>query len=65
MLLHPGAVVTERQSYLEGVKGMVEMPFSVIHMTATIDKLTLADTGRFLRYDGQAEPWSARSRRRE
>ncbi len=57
VLLHPGAVVTERQSYLEGVKGMVEMPFTVSHMIATIAKLTLADTGRFLRYDGRPEPW--------
>ncbi len=57
VLLHPGAVVTERQSYLEGYKGMVEMPFSVSHMIETIAKLTLADTGHFLRYDGQPEPW--------
>jgi len=26
-------------------------------MIKTIDKATLADTGRFLRYDGVTEPW--------
>jgi NAD(P)-dependent dehydrogenase (short-subunit alcohol dehydrogenase family) len=57
VMLHPGAVVTERQAYLEGFKGMIEMPFSVTHMIATIDKLTVADTGKFLNYDGTAAPW--------
>jgi NAD(P)-dependent dehydrogenase (short-subunit alcohol dehydrogenase family) len=57
VMLHPGAVVTERQAYLEGFKGMVEMPFSVTHMIETIDRLTLADTGRFLNYDGTTAPW--------
>ena len=57
VMLHPGAVVTERQAYLEGFKGMIEMPFSVSHMIETIDKLTIADTGRFLNYDGTTAPW--------
>jgi NAD(P)-dependent dehydrogenase (short-subunit alcohol dehydrogenase family) len=57
VMLHPGAVVTERQAYLEGFKGMVEMPFSVEHMIATIDKLTIADSGKFLNYDGTTAPW--------
>ena len=57
VMLHPGAVVTERQAYLEGFKGMIEMPFSVMHMIETIDKLTIADTGRFLNYDGTTAPW--------
>lgn len=57
VLLHPGAVLTERQSYLKGVKGMVKTPFTVKHMIATIDKLTIKDTGRFLRYDGVPAPW--------
>ena len=57
VMLHPGAVVTERQAYLEGFKGMIEMPFSVTHMIATIDKLTIADTGQFLNYDGTTAPW--------
>lgn len=57
VMLHPGAVLTERQSYLEGAEGMVEMPFTVRHMIDTIDKLTIEDTGRFLRYDGVPVPW--------
>lgn len=57
VMLHPGAVVTERQAYLEGFKGMIEMPFSVTNMVATIDKLTIADTGKFLNYDGTTAPW--------
>jgi len=57
VMLHPGAVVTERQAYLEGFKGMIEMPFSVQHMIDTIDKLTIADTGRFVNYDGTTAPW--------
>src|SRR4051812_11551516 len=57
VMLHPGAVVTERQAYLEGFKGMIEMPVSVTNMMATIDKLTIADTGKFLNYDGTTAPW--------
>ena len=57
VMLHPGAVVTERQAYLEGFKGMIELPFSVTNMVATIDKLTIADTGKFLNYDGTTAPW--------
>ncbi len=57
VMLHPGAVVTERQAYLEGFKGMIEMPFSVQHMIETIDKLTIEDSGRFLNYDGTTAPW--------
>lgn len=57
VLLHPGAVLTERQSYLKGYKGMVEMPFSVKHMIKTIDALTIRDTGHFLLYDGNPAPW--------
>ena len=57
VLMHPGAVLTERQSYLEGFDGMIEMPFTVSHMIATIDELTLKDTGRFVRYDGETVPW--------
>ncbi len=57
VMLHPGAVVTERQAYLEGFKGMIEMPFSVQHMIETIDKVTIEDSGRFLNYDGTTAPW--------
>ena len=57
ILLHPGAVVTERQSYLAGAEGMIEMPFSVTHMIETIDQLTTQDSGHFINYDGTALPW--------
>ena len=57
VLLHPGAVLTERQMYLKGYEGMVEMPFTVKHMIETIDKLTISDTGRFVLYDGTTVPW--------
>jgi NAD(P)-dependent dehydrogenase (short-subunit alcohol dehydrogenase family) len=57
VLMHPGAVLTERQAYLEGFDGMVEMPFTVSRMIDTIDELTLEDTGRFVRYDGETVPW--------
>jgi hypothetical protein len=36
---------------------MVTTPFTVGNMVKTIDKVTLADTGKFLRYDGATEPW--------
>src|SRR5690606_36972770 len=57
VLLHPGAVLTERQAYLEGFPGMIEMPESVSGLIETIDSLTLEDAGRFIQYDGQTAPW--------
>jgi len=58
VLMHPGAVLTERQAYLRGkYPGMVEMPFTVHHMIDTIAGLTLKDTGRFMLYDGSTVPW--------
>ena len=57
VLLHPGAVLTERQAHLYEFQGMVEMPFTVAHMIETIDGVTIADTGRFMRYDGMTVPW--------
>ena len=58
VMLNPGPVLTEHQEYLKGrYPGMLTTPFTVSHMIATIAKVTLADTGRFLRYDGATEPW--------
>jgi len=57
VLLHPGAVLTERQAYLEGFDGMIEMDESAAGMRRVIDSLTLADTGRFVQYDGTTAPW--------
>jgi NAD(P)-dependent dehydrogenase (short-subunit alcohol dehydrogenase family) len=56
LLLHPGAVLTERQAHLT-FPGMIEMQPSVAGMIEQIEKATLADTGRFIQYDGTAAPW--------
>jgi NAD(P)-dependent dehydrogenase (short-subunit alcohol dehydrogenase family) len=57
LMLNPGPTLTEHQEYLAGRSGMLETSFTVGHMIATIGKATIADTGRFLRYDGATEPW--------
>jgi len=56
LLLHPGAVRTERQKDLD-YPDMVETPFTVKNMVETIEKATLKDTGRFVLYDGTDVPW--------
>ncbi|HEY6455768.1 MAG TPA: SDR family NAD(P)-dependent oxidoreductase [Steroidobacteraceae bacterium] len=57
VMFNPGPTLTEHQEYLHGRAGMLKTSFTVENMINTIDKLTLADTGRFLRYDGATEPW--------
>jgi NAD(P)-dependent dehydrogenase (short-subunit alcohol dehydrogenase family) len=56
LLLHPGAVLTERQADLD-FPGMIEMEPSVTGMIAQIEKATIADSGRFIQYDGATAPW--------
>jgi NAD(P)-dependent dehydrogenase (short-subunit alcohol dehydrogenase family) len=56
LLLHPGAVLTERQADLT-FPGMIEMQPSVAGMIEQIEKATLADSGRFIQYDGATAPW--------
>jgi len=56
LLLHPGAVLTERQANLT-YPGMIEMEPSVSGMIRVIEKATIADTGRFIQYDGTTAPW--------
>jgi NAD(P)-dependent dehydrogenase (short-subunit alcohol dehydrogenase family) len=56
VVLHPGAVLTERQADLT-LAGMIEMEPSVSGMIEQIEKITLADTGRFIQYDGEIAPW--------
>ena len=56
VLFHPGAVLTERQANLK-FPGMIETTVSVSNMIRVIDKLTMADTGHFLLYDGSAQAW--------
>jgi NAD(P)-dependent dehydrogenase (short-subunit alcohol dehydrogenase family) len=61
LMLNPGPTLTEHQMYLkEGSaisKDMLTVDFTFRNMINTIEKATIADTGKFLRYDGQTEPW--------
>ena len=58
VMLNPGPTLTEHQMYLKGqFKGMLETSFTVGNMIKTIDTVTIKDTGRFLRYDGETEAW--------
>lgn len=57
VMLNPGPTLTEHQRYLKGVPGMLKTSFTVRHMIHTIAKVTIRNTGEFLRYDGQTEPW--------
>jgi NAD(P)-dependent dehydrogenase (short-subunit alcohol dehydrogenase family) len=58
IMFNPGPTLTEHQEYLEGkYEGMLKTSFTVENMIRTTGKVTLADTGKFLRYDGATEPW--------
>jgi NAD(P)-dependent dehydrogenase (short-subunit alcohol dehydrogenase family) len=57
VMLNPGPTLTEHQEYLKSYKGMLQTSFTVENMITTIGKVTAADTGRFLCYDGATEPW--------
>jgi NAD(P)-dependent dehydrogenase (short-subunit alcohol dehydrogenase family) len=58
VMFNPGPTLTEHQAYLAGkYQGMLETSFTVENMIHTIGTLTLADSGRFLRYDGVTEAW--------
>jgi NAD(P)-dependent dehydrogenase (short-subunit alcohol dehydrogenase family) len=57
VILNPGPTLTEHQEFLRGNPIMLEMSFTVDNMIRTIEKTTLAETGRFWRYDGQPEAW--------
>jgi NAD(P)-dependent dehydrogenase (short-subunit alcohol dehydrogenase family) len=57
VILNPGPTLTERQEYLRGNPIMIEASFTVENMIRTIEKTTIAESGRFLRYDGAPEPW--------
>ena len=60
-LIHPGQVRTERLISLvpeaSTSKDYMDASESVSQMIFTIDKLTIADSGHFLRYDGKPLPW--------
>jgi NAD(P)-dependent dehydrogenase (short-subunit alcohol dehydrogenase family) len=58
IMFNPGPTLTEHQAYLEGkYQGMLKTSFTVENMVRTISKVTVADTGHFLRYDGVPEAW--------
>ena len=58
IMFNPGPTLTEHQAYLEGkYQGMLKTSFTVGNMIHTIGKVTIADTGHFLRYDGVSEAW--------
>lgn len=58
LLFNPGSVATERiMKGRPAPPGMVEMPATVAGMIEQIDKATIADTGRFINYDGTTAPW--------
>ena len=56
-MFNPGPTLTEHQECLRGNSMMIGTSFTVGHMIDTIAKLTIDDTGKFLRYDGSAEKW--------
>lgn len=55
LLLHPGAVVTERQS--SPTPDMIGLAPSIAGMIEVIEQATIDDTGRFIQYDGTSLPW--------
>jgi NAD(P)-dependent dehydrogenase (short-subunit alcohol dehydrogenase family) len=56
VMFNPGPVRVEKQASLE-FPGMQPTPVVVANMIKVIDKLTIADTGRFLQQDGRTQPW--------
>ena len=57
VMFNPGPTLTEHQAYLRGNQMMIETSFTVGHMIDTIAKVTIDDSGKFLRYDGVPEKW--------
>lgn len=53
LILHPGWVRTD----MGGPNGLIDAEESVSGMRKVIDNFSLADTGRFVKYDGSALPW--------
>jgi hypothetical protein len=37
--------------------GVIDPPESIAGMIAVIDQLTLDDSGKFIRYTGEEQPW--------
>jgi NAD(P)-dependent dehydrogenase (short-subunit alcohol dehydrogenase family) len=56
LLLHPGTVSTERLGF-RGLPEEIAMTPSVAGMIEQIEKATIADSGRFIQFDGATMPW--------
>jgi NAD(P)-dependent dehydrogenase (short-subunit alcohol dehydrogenase family) len=56
VMFNPGPVRVEKQADLE-FPGMQPTPVVVKSMIGVIGKVSLADTGRFLQYDGKTQDW--------
>jgi NAD(P)-dependent dehydrogenase (short-subunit alcohol dehydrogenase family) len=56
LLFHPGGVRTERLAAL-GSSSTLAPEESIGDMIAVIDRITIADTGRFLSHEGEEMPW--------
>jgi hypothetical protein len=63
ILMHPGAVATERnveaarRQNLRPYPGLIDTETSVRGMIQTIAQLQPEDSGRFLNYDGSTASW--------
>lgn len=53
LIFHPGWVRTD----MGGPNGLIDIQTSVSGMCEQIEKFTLAQTGKFIKYDGKAMPW--------
>ncbi|MDP6674234.1 MAG: SDR family oxidoreductase [Gammaproteobacteria bacterium] len=57
-ILSPGMVNTAGEIPPERrFPGLIEPPESIAGMIEVIDRLTLDDTGKFVRYSGEPQPW--------
>ncbi len=56
VMFNPGAVRVEKQANVE-FPGMLPTTVVVSDMIRVIEKLTIADTARFLQHDGETQPW--------
>jgi NAD(P)-dependent dehydrogenase (short-subunit alcohol dehydrogenase family) len=53
VMLHPGWVLTD----MGGPNALIDTKTSVTGMRKVIEKLSLANTGKFIAYDGKEIPW--------
>jgi NAD(P)-dependent dehydrogenase (short-subunit alcohol dehydrogenase family) len=56
VIFNPGPVRVEKQAGVE-FPGMLPTPVVVADMIKVIDRITIADSGRFLQHDGSTQPW--------